>query len=333
MRAIASFLAFVLLSTSFLGARVFTDRNGRSFEGELIESSGATVKIRRLSDQQVFSISLEVLSQEDRDFIAQTTKIAPAANPPAPSPNFRLGRFIVTTADSRPQELRLRINYNHREVWAGSANSGAFIDVPIHVDTDFNEEPKKGYAKSDAIYLYIESRDYASQWHYLTRSGDKLSLQRNDQLKLHRKKYLVVEYAFYPGDDPNFEGREPLHSGVAALGHWGALPGFRHDWQVWQGDAKSISLWGDTLLLDFHRGTAENGIVMSRTSNFAQMQKAPTTGYVHHGACGAPKLAAKAGTAYFCRIVGHTASTRGYGKIYIREITDTVPAGVEVFTR
>ncbi len=331
LRNLCSLVALWVVSASVSDARIFTDQTGRTFEGELIASTATTVQIRRLSDQQVFSLPLNTLSPQDQVFIAQS-KPAESEAPSPPRPNYRLGRFTITTADAKAEELQLRLKYNNRDLWKGSATSGSVIDLPISVDTNFNEEPKKGYARSGSIYLYIESKNYATQSHVLKKTGGKLSLQTTEPIKLHRKKYVIIEYAFYPGDEPDFTGREPLHSGVAAVGHWGALPGFGPDWKVWQGTAQT-GHWGDTLLLDFHRGASENGFIKAAASHFGQMQTAPRSGYIHHGACGAPKLVAKAGSFYYCRVVGHTESMRGYGKLHIKEITGTVPEGMTALTR
>lgn len=333
MRLSPLLLALLFFSASGLNARVFTDLKGRTFEGELVASTGSSVQIKRLGDQQVFSIPLATLSPQDRAYIAQFKSAQIAGPADAAIRNYRLGKFTITTADAKPQELQLRIRYNNRDVWTGAANARDAVDLHIGADTDFNEEPRKGYAKSDNIYLYIESKDYAPQWHLLERAGNSLGLQDTGPIKLHRQKYVIIEYAFYAGDETNFAGREPLRVGVAAVGHWGKLPGFSHDWQVWQGSEKPGSLWGDTPLLQFHRGTSENGLVKASATRFDQLKKAPTSGYIHYGACGAPKLAARAGDYFYCRIVGHTESTRGYGKIHIREITETVPQGIEVLTR
>lgn len=331
MRILTALFA-LLLTVSVLNARVFTDLLGRTFEGDLVSSDGATVQIKRASDQHVFSIPIETLSAADKTFIAQLKSVDKTELSTGPS-HYRLGRFVITTADAKPQALQLRINYNYRDVWKGTINTLGVVDLSIDADTDFDEPAKKGYAKSDQILLYIESKDYASQWVVLKKSGTQLSLQDIEEVTLHRKKYLILEYAFYAGDDSDFTQREPLHSGVAAVGHWGRLPGFSADWQVWQGTGDANYLWGDTLLLQHHRGDAENGMIKASVSNFSQMRKAPMTGYVHHGACGVSQLIAEVGGYYYCRVVGHTESTRGYGKIHIRQITETVPAGMQVFTR
>lgn len=247
---------------------------------------------------------------------------------PSASNTYQIEPFSIDLDSPEPAQVQLSVEYNNRTLWEGAADAPGKAEIQVALDTDFQEDPKPGHARSDRIYLYLRSGDYASQWHTLKRKGRSLVFTDSPRLKMYRKKYALIEYAFYQGDDPSFEGRSPTYSGIAAVGHWGSLPGFNHDWQVWQG-GRDGGLWGDTLRLEFHRGTSENGMIET-SEEYEDMTRAPGSGYRHYGGCGTPSKAAEAGKSYYCRIVGHTERTRGYGKIRIIEITATPPEGMEV---
>ncbi len=319
------YLALLFLPLCVLAGenRTWTDTAGRSFSGGLISVQDGTASIRRESDQRIFDVPLDTLSEADRTYIQANYK----------EPNYHLQDISIALDGTGKEDIDLRIEYNHRTVWEGSTQAPGPVDLDIYADTNFNEEPKRGYAKNDRIYLYFQTPNYAAQWHQLELNGDKLKLKDNSRIRLHKKKYAIIEYAFYQGDNPDFTNREPTYSGVAAVGHWGTLPGFRHDWQLWQGDVEQSELWGKTLLLEHHRGNNENGMTEARGTDFSRLNHAPEEGYTHFGSCGEPSLEAKNGKSYYCRVTGHTNSTRGYGKIHIKDIVDQPPAGMEVLER
>ena len=242
---------------------------------------------------------------------------------------YRIARFSIGFVPPGAEAVRLSVEYNNRTVWEDTVLAPGEYELLVKPDTNFQEDPPPGYSRNDHIYLYLRSANYAAQWHTLERDGRELRFTDSSRLKMYRKKYAVIEYEFYQGDDSNFEGRTPTYAGTAAVGHWGNLPGFNQDWQIWQGSVDD-GLWGDTLLLEFHRGTPENGMIES-ANEYEKMTKAPKSGYMHYGGCGTPSKAAVAGKSYYCRIVGHTESTRGYGKIRIREICDKPPQSMDVF--
>ena len=241
---------------------------------------------------------------------------------------YQVEGFSIKLDAPGSEEVQLSLEYNDKTYYEGVHAAPGDVELLIEADTDFDDPPKRGHSSPERIYLYLRSPNYASQWHTLKRTGRELRFTDGTRLKMYRKRYVVIEYAFYQGDDPSFEGRTPTYSGIAAVGHWGSLPGFNHDWQVWQG-SRDGGLWGDTLRLEFHRGTSENGMIES-SEEYEDMTKAPESGYRHFGGCGTPSKAAAAGNSYYCRIVGHTERTRGYGKIRIKEITETPPEGMDV---
>lgn len=314
--------------------RTWTDQQGRTFEGDWIELAGDEVRIMRSSDRRIFNVPVDRLSGTDKEYILKTAgaESQPSGNDDdlPKKASFKLERFEVSLENGKPESIRMYLKYNYRTVWEGRADVPGEVDLRLNADTDFLEEPREGSVRDDAIYLYIESEAHATQWHRLQRSGDTLVFSKPTGIRLYKKRFAIVEYAFYQGDDPDFAGRTPTHAGVAAVGHWGRLPGFRHDWQIWQGSLHGEP-WGNTLLLEHHRGNSENGMHRVGTEPFDRMLKAPRQGYRHHGACGEPSRAARIGETYYSRVTGHADSTRGYGKILIRDIVETVPNDIPVF--
>lgn len=241
--------------------------------------------------------------------------------------NYILEGFRIRFDHIKPEQVTLKIEYNYRSIWEKSVMSDDVnSDIAFSADTNFSEEPKKGYSGDDSIYLYISAEGYAPQWHRLIHEGNSLELE--DRVTLHQKKYAIIEYEYYAGDERDMSQREPTHKGIAAVGHWGSIPGFGSDWQVWQGDEDD--LWGDHLYLEHHRGNQENGIVDTNTP-FDRMEEAPKDGYIHHGVCGVSSIEMRKGDRFYSRVTGHTQSTRGYGKIWIKDIVDQLPPEIEVF--
>lgn len=246
---------------------------------------------------------------------------------------FTLDRVEVRLPDgSREQSVKLGVEYCGRRVWTGTAPSPGTVRVPLEAATDFNAPPRRGYPAPERIFLYVESDACAGQWHYLRKDGEVLVPERPGPIQLRKRKYAVVEYAFYQGDDPRFEGREPTFSGVAAVGHWGALPGFEHDTLFWMG-GRDGQLWGDELQLHFHRISQGNGAIDAGEVSLAAMTGAPEDGYEHYQTKGRNTGELRVGHGYYFRIYGHMESLRGYGKMYVREVTETVPKGLPLFER
>jgi len=242
---------------------------------------------------------------------------------------YSIEPFNITLDGAGEEQLRLSLEYNYRTIWEGVSLAPGQISLCITANTDFAESPSDGYAEDECIYIYIRSEHYATQWHLLRLKDGALSLDGSPHIELYRKRYAIIEYEYYAGDDRSFDGRTPTHSGIAAVGHWGELPGFGSDWQIWQGRLWG-GLWGKTLLLEHHRGNKENGMIEERTAEFTNMVKAPDSGYVHFGGCGVSSEAVAVGKRYYCRVTGHTKSTRGYGKLHIRDVCDTPPDDMKI---
>jgi predicted peptidase len=75
--------AILLLGTAFtLTARTWTSADGRTLEGEFVSATETTVTIKR-KDGKSFTIALDKLSPEDREFVAEQAKKPAAPDKPS----------------------------------------------------------------------------------------------------------------------------------------------------------------------------------------------------------------------------------------------------------
>ncbi|NCC61952.1 MAG: hypothetical protein EOM12_13655 [Verrucomicrobiae bacterium] len=187
-----------------------------------------------------------------------------------------------------------------------------------------------GYSIIDArtlttgvTYVYYRGDDLATQWVAVTVTNGVPSPDNTD-VKLHRKRYVTISYAFNTNNIPNVEpGDAGVTTGRYAATHWGRLPHFTADWQAWQMGDNESALFGDTPYLRWHRYSSENGFIVSDMA-YEEVSLVPTNGYSSF------HFKATPGSVLYCRIVGHTDSTRGYGKLLIENVTETPPPGVPV---
>ena len=124
------------------------------------------------------------------------------------------------------ERINLKIKHKNEDVWESNCSPGEITEMLVQTDSNFDQ--------NESIFLYLESENFASQWHRLEKIGKKLIFKDGKNIVLYRKRYAILEYEFYKGTDTNFRGREPNFKGVEILGHWESLPGFGRDWQVWQ---------------------------------------------------------------------------------------------------
>ena len=330
-------LLFILIPVLCFAEFVeIVDRQGRSIAAELVNLEMGEITFMK-KDGVRYTVPLAILSDKSRDLIQNTfskqnqfsEKISTndSISPASDEREYSIEGLRISFGQIKSEMVNLKIRYNDRSIWEKSILSEDLgRDIVFSAVTDFSEVPKKGYSNDQVIFLFISAEGYAPQWHRLIKDGNSLSLE--EKVKLYHKKYAVIEYEYYAGNERSFSGREPTHKGVAAVEHWGSIPGFESDWQIWQGGEDD--LWGDNLLLDFHRGNRENGAIKTRLS-FKKMKKAPADGYINYGTCGESSMEIRKGDRFFSRITGHTESTRGYGKIWIKDIVEQVPPGMEVF--
>jgi len=71
MKKLILSLLFFLILLSSADARFWTNKEGKSFEGELVEVKDNAVTIRRARDRIKFTVPIKDLSQEDQDYLAK----------------------------------------------------------------------------------------------------------------------------------------------------------------------------------------------------------------------------------------------------------------------
>jgi hypothetical protein len=194
-----------------------------------------------------------------------------------------------------------------------SNRTGTVLDVISSPGTSVID--MQGYT-SGRKYIYYTADGYASQWVSIHITNE---VPTPDQaaVTMYRKRYVIINYAFNTNDLPNVKpGTQGVVTGRYAVAHWGGLPYFRNDWQVWQKADGGIPLFGDTPYLDWHRYDAENGFI-STNVDYNFVETVPTSGYVN------VDIKAISNSVIFCRITGHTSSTRGYGKLLVESVTES----------
>ena len=217
--------------------------------------------------------------------------------------------------DSPPEKLRLKVKRSRRNIWQGevSLSDDDLADIKFESETDFNEDSEPENGRNQNIFLTIESDQFVRQWITLVKDGDSLSPKKRNDIKLFKKRFAVVNYAYYDGDNPDFSDREPTHHGVKALGNSDHLPGFDVDC--------GFSQAGKNLILYFHRYTGKNGLIrIGGKEPFDTMTKAPDEGYKPSPNTSTAGFKLASGDCFYFRL------STGYGKLLVQEITVTPPA-------
>ena len=150
-------------------------------------------------------------------------------------------------------------------------------------------------------------------------------------VNLFRWRYLVLRYIFNTSHGRDFSDTKAIKEGRAAVSHWGNLPYFREDWQVWQGSIGTDRA-GDTLFLAIHRPVHGFGFAKAPEGiAFDDLKEVPADAEFKN-----QDLKTEKGMTLFCRVRGnadHGQDGLGYGKLVIEDITETPPPGVEVIGR
>jgi hypothetical protein len=106
--------------------------------------------------------------------------------------------------------------------------------------------------------------------------------------------------------------------GRCAAAHWGQVPHFGGDWQVWQR--------GDKLHLGFHRSGPNFGFALPpQGTSFNDLKEAPENDRYE-----CKNTLAEKGLILFCRVNGNGPQDRCYGKILVEDVTEKPPPDVEV---
>ena len=193
--------------------------------------------------------------------------------------------------------------------------------LPGTVDMPLSGVPDGDY------FVYFSSPGFAAQWQSLTvkeGKGDPAKMN----VKLFRKRYVVLRYAFNTSGGRKLSGAN-IKEGRAAVAHWGSLPYFQQDWQIWQrsseDDIFGDTMFGDTPFLDFHRYSTGFGFTNApKGVPFEDLKEAPANAEYK---CESTK--AEKGLTLFCRVEADRKDGLGYGKVLVEDVTETPPAGVK----
>jgi len=171
-------------------------------------------------------------------------------------------------------------------------------------------------------YLYFSAPGYATQWRLLSIKNHQLVPLHSD-VKLFRARQVVIHYAFNRAGERSFAGAN-VETGRLTLTHWGQLPHFGEDWQIWQkpageltsGDQSSGGMFGDTPYLEFHRFTQGFGFAAAPSGvAFEDLKEAPADANYQ-----CENQPAVKGLTLFCRVNGNNPDGLGYGKIVVEDV-------------
>jgi hypothetical protein len=179
--------------------------------------------------------------------------------------------------------------------------------------------------ETNIYYLWLSSPGYASQWVSVHVADDAVSLiPANTDITLYRKRYVVIRYAVNTAGNRQLQGAD-VEEGRCAASHWGILPHFGADWQVWQRQSRN-GFFGTEPWLEFHRqGPAFGFLGVPEGASFESLNEAPETNQYKTESVRATK-----GLLLYCRVSGNTHRENCYGKILVEDITETPPPGVRV---
>lgn len=244
------------------------------------------------------------------------TSILPAdgQEPPLAKTNKPSLHLNLATEDTRQAKITIEIQ------------TGDFPPKVIKkmddVPTGSAEMALAGITNGD-YFVYLSSPGYAGQWQALSVKQGKLEPD-TIKVKLFRKRYVVLRYVFNTSGARELSGKD-IKEGRAAVAHWGHLPYFGQDWQIWQ-KSSGGEMFGDTPFLDFHRFSKGFGFAKVPVGAvFDDLKEAPApTAYE----CMSTK--AEKGLMLFCRVEADRKDGLGYGKVLVEDVTETPPEGVKV---
>jgi hypothetical protein len=178
-------------------------------------------------------------------------------------------------------------------------------------------------SKAESLYAYFSSPGYATQWVYLQRDGNNVKVQQSD-VTLYRKRLTIIRYVVNTTGSRRLVGPD-VKEGRCAVPHWGQLPYFGGDWQLWQRSAKK--LFGQEPYLEFHRHVTGYGFALPpEDASFEGLTEAPENGPYDSF----KNIKATKGLLLYCRVQGNTPKDQCYGKLLVEDVTETPPLGIEV---
>ena len=301
-------------------SREWRNHAGKTIEGEYIRSTATKVTIKRDMDGKTFSIPIASLSMNDQAFV-RYKKAQGGIQPPM----HLVEPFKITLhpAPAEDEEIHLKLeSINNRE--------DIFLDQTLTVKNQLEIylPAIRIKGREEKLRLRIKSKNYSAQWHILELSKSVFMFRAGGNIDLHKKRYAILQYAFYKGDERNLTKRKPTYQGTLAVGHWGKLSGSSVDWQVWQADTENNRFFGGTLCFQNHRIGLENGFIGPLDLPFDKLSEAPATGYKPPSAHN--PLQIEEGKSYYSKVTGHHESLKGYAKIYVKDIVFTPPDGMQV---
>jgi hypothetical protein len=215
--------------------------------------------------------------------------------------------FRVSLEDNAPGKIKLELKGHS----SGQETVRALQDIqpgPVTLDL-------RGL-DIDHYLLWASSPGYATQWLPLDIKRGKAVLGTTD-MKLYRKRYVICRYVVNTAGKRGLRGAD-VAEGRCAAAHWGQVPHFGADWQVWQR--------GDKLYLDFHRYSPNFGFAPpAQGIPFDDLQEAPENDQYE-----CKNTPAEKGSVLFCRVQGNGPRDRCYGKIFIEDVTETPPPNITV---
>lgn len=225
-------------------------------------------------------------------------------------------RLDLATEDARPARIKVEIK--------SSEARPKVIRKMEDVSSGLAELALSGVTNGN-YFVFFSSPGYAAQWQALTVKQGKAEPDKMG-INLFRQRYVVLRYAFNTSGGRVLSGRS-VTEGRAAVAHWGGLPYFQQDWQIWQ-KSLGTDLFGDTPYLEFHRYSKGFGFAKApKGVAFDDLKEAPAkTEY----RCA--NLKAEKGLTLFCRIEANRKEGLGYGKVVVEDVTETPPAGVKVIS-
>jgi hypothetical protein len=179
--------------------------------------------------------------------------------------------------------------------------------------------------ETNVYYLWLSSPGYASRWVSVRVTDDAVSfIPANTDITLYRKRYAIIRYAANTSGNRQLQG-DDVDKGICAVSHWGMVPHFGGDWQIWQRESRD-GMFGTEPWLQFHRYFPSYGFAAAPAgTSFASMTEAPQDDQYKP-----ENVRATKGLLLYCRVLGNNAQEKCYGKILVEDITETPPPGVRV---
>jgi len=176
-------------------------------------------------------------------------------------------------------------------------------------------------------FVFFSAPGYAAQWKAMAVKQGKA--EPNElKVQLFRKRYVVLHYVFNTSGGRGFTNDFALDEGRAAVAHWGGLPYFNRDWQIWQ-RSSGADPFGDTPFLEYHRMFPGFGFAPAPEGvAFADLKEAPADAQYK-----CQSIKAEKGLTLYCRVMGNAGmrdNGLGYGKVVVEEVTETPPPGITV---